>query len=180
MPPREEAASRSVEHPSRGQGRSCPLGRHRRNVKGRALREGTFPLRMGAADLVFGLRRGKGWRIEPPSRLLAALARADSLKEMTKQQLVEAMVEETGAAKSEVEGILDAVLEKVVERLASGEKVEIRGFGSFEVRETKERGGRNPGTGEAITIPASRKALFKASKEVRQRVAAQAKSEEPA
>jgi nucleoid DNA-binding protein len=99
---------------------------------------------------------------------------------MTKQQLVEAVVADTGTKKSEVEGVLEAVLEKVTAKLASGEKVELRGFGSFEVRETKERTGRNPGTGEAITIRASRKALFKASKELKQRVAGPAESQKPA
>jgi DNA-binding protein HU-beta len=97
---------------------------------------------------------------------------------MTKQELVEAVAADTGAAKSEVEGILEAVLEKVMERLGSGEKIEIRGFGSFEVRETKERVGRNPGTGEAIRIGASRKALFKAGKELRERVAVKGESDE--
>jgi len=90
---------------------------------------------------------------------------------MTKQQIVEAVVTSTGAQKSEVEGILQALLETAAETLANGEKLDLRGFGSFEVKETKARTGRNPATGETITIGASRKATFKPSKELKQRVA---------
>lgn len=89
---------------------------------------------------------------------------------MTKQQLVEAVVASTGAKKNEVEGILQAILETAAETLAKGEKLDWRGFGSFEVKETKARTGRNPATGETITIGAGRKATFKPSKELKQRV----------
>jgi nucleoid DNA-binding protein len=55
--------------------------------------------------------------------------------------------------------------------LAAREKVELRGLGVFEAKETKARTGRNPGTGESIEIPASRKATFRASKELKERLA---------
>jgi len=61
------------------------------------------------------------------------------------------------------------------EALAAGEKIEVRGFGTFEAKETKARTGRNPATGESIEIPASRKATFRASKELKQRLAVRRK-----
>jgi DNA-binding protein HU-beta len=91
---------------------------------------------------------------------------------MTKQQLIEAVAGRTDAKKSEVEAIMEAILKTVADGLVSGEKVDFRGFGSFEVKETKARTGRNPATGEAINIAAARKATFKPSKDLKQRLTA--------
>ena len=69
-----------------------------------------------------------------------------------------------GATQKDVAAIVDTVLETIVNTVASGEKVSLAGFGTFEVTERAERNGRNPKTGEAITIPASKSPKFKAGK----------------
>jgi nucleoid DNA-binding protein len=88
------------------------------------------------------------------------------LNEMTKRELVEAVASKTELAKGEVETVLDSVLEVITGALHANEKVDLRGFGSFAVKEKKAREGRNPRTGETIQIPAKRDASFKVSKEL--------------
>ena len=90
---------------------------------------------------------------------------------MTKQQLIERVAGDTGQPRSDVERIYDGIFEGMSGALAAGERVEVRRFGIFEAKETKARTGRNPATGESIEIPASRKATFRASKELKQRLA---------
>jgi integration host factor subunit beta len=72
-----------------------------------------------------------------------------------------------------VETILNALLEQVASTLAQGERVELRGFGSFAVRERPARTGRNPRTGASMAVAARRAPVFKAAKELRQRVEGQ-------
>ena len=67
-------------------------------------------------------------------------------------------------AKKDAEKAVAAVLESIVSTVASGDKVQLVGFGTFEVRERSERTGRNPRTKEAIVIPASKQPVFKAGK----------------
>ena len=90
---------------------------------------------------------------------------------MTKQQLIEQVVSATGQSKTDVERVYEALVEKVAGALSAGEKVEMRGLGIFESKETKARTGRNPSTGASIEIAASRKATFRPSKELKERVA---------
>ena len=91
---------------------------------------------------------------------------------MTKQQLIEHVAGDAGQPKTDVERIYEAIFERVSGALAAGERIEVRGFGIFEAKETKARSGRNPATGESIEIPAGRKATFRPSKELKQRLAA--------
>ena len=91
---------------------------------------------------------------------------------MTKQQLIERVASDTGQSKSDVEGIYEAIFQGMSGALAAGEEVEVRGFGIFEAKQTKARSGRNPATGATIKIPASRKATFRPSKELKERLAA--------
>src|ERR1035437_10203817 len=77
-------------------------------------------------------------------------------KRMTKQQLIEKVAAKTESKKSEVEVVVDSVLAMIAEALQANERVDLRGFGSFVVKERKERQGRNPRTGETITIAAKR------------------------
>jgi nucleoid DNA-binding protein len=93
------------------------------------------------------------------------------LTAMTKQQLIEQVASATSQSKADVERMYEAIVEKVSGALAAGEKVEMRGLGIFEAKETKARTGRNPSTGASIEIAASRKATFRASKELKERVA---------
>lgn len=92
---------------------------------------------------------------------------------MTKKELVSAMAEKTEETKVKTEGMLNALIEVVSETLSNGEEVAIAGLGKFEVRERAARNGRNPQTGEAITIAASKVPAFKASKTLKDAVKAE-------
>jgi nucleoid DNA-binding protein len=85
---------------------------------------------------------------------------------MTKNHLIYRVTQATQGTKNETERLIDAVLASITEALAKGEKVDLRGFGSFQVSGKKERQGRNPRTGETITIAARNVAVFKPSKEL--------------
>ena len=83
---------------------------------------------------------------------------------MTKNELISAMSENANMTKVDAEKALKAFIDTVTEELKNGGKVQLVGFGTFEVAERAERQGRNPKTGEAITIPASKSPKFKAGK----------------
>ncbi len=89
---------------------------------------------------------------------------------MTKNQLIDAVANTSGHTKKDLEGVIDAVLEHISEALGKGEKVDLRGFGSFVAKEKKARQGRNPKTGETIEIAARKAVGFKPSKELATRV----------
>ena len=88
---------------------------------------------------------------------------------MNKSELIAAIVEK-GVDKKEAAKAITAITEAVTEALAKGEKVQIVGFGSFEVRERPARTARNPRTGEAIEIAASKAPAFKAGKALKESV----------
>lgn len=96
---------------------------------------------------------------------------------MTKQQLLETVSARTEKPRAEVETVLDAILEQCSEALASGERVDLRGFGSFVVKDRKARQGRNPKTGESIAIAAKKATTFKPSKELTERISVKATPE---
>ena len=98
---------------------------------------------------------------------------------MTKQQLIEKVAAKTELKKSDVEVALETILEQVAETLQANERVDIRGFGSFVVKERKARQGRNPRTGETITIPAKRDASFKPGKELSEKLAQEESAPKP-
>lgn len=83
---------------------------------------------------------------------------------MNKSELVNSIAEKSGLTKKDAEKSLNAFVESVEETLVSGEKLQLVGFGSFEVRERAERKGRNPQTKAEITIPASKSPVFKVGK----------------
>lgn len=91
---------------------------------------------------------------------------------MTKPELIDSVATATGQTKTEIDRTLEAILQSASKALAEGERLELRGFGIFEAKETKARTGRNPATGAMIEIPASRKASFRPSKELKTRLAA--------
>ena len=90
---------------------------------------------------------------------------------MTKQQLIEALAAKTELEKAAAAVAVDSVLALIAETLQANERVDLRGFGSFIVKERKERQGRNPRTGETITIAAKRDASFKPGKELTEKLA---------
>ena len=89
---------------------------------------------------------------------------------MNKAELTAAIVKKTGFTKKDAEKALGAVTESITEALASGEKVQVVGFGSFEVRKRPARVARNPRTGEQIKIAASKAPVFKAGKALKDSV----------
>ena len=90
---------------------------------------------------------------------------------MNKTELVSAMAERLGASKKHSEEALTVALDLITEALSEGEKVQLVGFGSFEVRERAPRIGRNPRTKEEVTIPASKAVQFKSGKVLKRAVA---------
>jgi DNA-binding protein HU-beta len=83
---------------------------------------------------------------------------------MSKTDLVNVVAAKTELKKKDVELVVNAAFDAIVEALKAGDKVQLIGFGTFEVKETAEREGRNPKTGETITIAAGKKPAFSASK----------------
>ena len=83
---------------------------------------------------------------------------------MNKAELVKAIAEKTGLTQKDAEAAVKAYTEVVTEQLKAGEKVQIVGFGTYEVSERAERTGRNPLTGAEMTIAASKAPKFKAGK----------------
>lgn len=89
---------------------------------------------------------------------------------MNKKQLLTKMSEKSGLTQKDAEVALKAFIESVEEALEGGEKVQLTGFGTFETRQRAERQGRNPSTGEEITIPASVVPAFKVGKNLKDKV----------
>ncbi|HHY92692.1 MAG TPA: HU family DNA-binding protein [Firmicutes bacterium] len=89
---------------------------------------------------------------------------------MNKTDLVSAVAEKSGLTKKDAEKAVSAVFDVVGEALAAGDKVQVVGFGTFEVRERAARKGRNPQTGEEIDIAAAKLPVFKAGKGLRETV----------
>jgi DNA-binding protein HU-beta len=90
---------------------------------------------------------------------------------MNKGELVDAIAEKANVTKKEADAVLSAAIDIIVESVADGDKVTLVGFGSFEKRERKEREGRNPKTGESMTIAATTVPAFSAGKAFKETVA---------
>ncbi|MFU1996434.1 HU family DNA-binding protein [Priestia megaterium] len=89
---------------------------------------------------------------------------------MKKAEFIEAVASKSELTKQDAKKAVDALFETISTTLAKGEKVQLVGFGTFEVRERAERTGRNPQTGEEITIPATKVPGFKVGKELKEAV----------
>jgi integration host factor alpha subunit len=89
---------------------------------------------------------------------------------VTKTQLIDAVSASAGHTKKDTEIVIESMLTHVSEALTKGEKVDLRGFGNFLMREKKARQGRNPKTGETIEIAARKAVAFKPSKELSAKV----------
>ncbi len=90
---------------------------------------------------------------------------------MTKTELINAVAEKAELSKKDADKAVNAVFDAIAKTLAGGEKVQIVGFGSFEVKSRSQRVGRNPRTKEEIVIPASKLPVFKAGKSLKEQVA---------
>ncbi|MBQ0001048.1 MAG: HU family DNA-binding protein [Clostridiales bacterium] len=89
---------------------------------------------------------------------------------MNKTELVAAMAKETEVSKKDIEAVLKSFVDVVTAELKKGGKIQLVGFGTFEVSERGEREGRNPQTGETMTISASKSPKFKAGKALKDAV----------
>ena len=90
---------------------------------------------------------------------------------MNKTELIAITAEKAGLTKKDTERVLNAAIDAVTAALAAGDRVQLSGFGIFEVRERDARVGRNPHTKQTIEIPATRVPAFKASKALKDTVA---------
>jgi len=89
---------------------------------------------------------------------------------VTKSELIEVVAAEANLTKGRAELVINTIFESMVEALQRNEGIEIRGFGSFTVRQYKAYEGRNPRTGEPVHVPPKRLPFFKVGKDLRQRV----------
>jgi len=89
---------------------------------------------------------------------------------MTKSEMAEKLAEKIQVNKQQAEQIIDIVTSSIIEALADGDKVEIRGFGSFRVRHRAAKEGRNPKTGEKVFVPPKKVPFFKTGKDFRETV----------
>ncbi|AOF99242.1 MAG: integration host factor subunit beta [Blastomonas fulva] len=90
---------------------------------------------------------------------------------MIRSELLQHLAEENpGLRPDEIEKILDIFFNNIIQRLAEGGRVELRGFGAFSTRSREPRKGRNPRTGEAVDVPGKRVPYFKPGKEMRARL----------
>ncbi len=87
---------------------------------------------------------------------------------MTKADIVRTLADEVGLTRREAAQTLAIVLDGVIEAIGSGEKVELRGFGSFRTRQRQARQGRNPRTGDRVSVPSKVVPYFKPGKQLRE------------
>lgn len=92
---------------------------------------------------------------------------------VSKAELVSKVAEQTGKSRRDVKQVVDSALGEIISSLESGGKVQLTGFGTFEVRKRKARSGVKPGTTEKIKIPASKYPAFKPGKGLKDRVRGQ-------
>ena len=89
---------------------------------------------------------------------------------MTKAELVEIIATETGVSKKDTAEIVEMIMENIGKALVAGDRIELRGFGSFKVKTRAARLARNPRTGDRVDVPAKRVPFFKASNELKSRL----------
>ncbi len=90
---------------------------------------------------------------------------------MNKTELIAAVAEKTDLSKKDADAAVPAVLGAITDALKAGDKIQLVGFGTFEVRNRAAKQGRNPRTGETMTVPASKVPAFKAGKALKDAVA---------
>ncbi len=89
---------------------------------------------------------------------------------MTKSQLITLIAQQLKLSRKDAESAVEAVFDSIAHSLETGRRVELRGFGSFGLKERRERAGRNPKTGESVAVEAKRILFFKAGKALKERV----------
>ncbi|NTU54194.1 MAG: integration host factor subunit beta [Chlorobiaceae bacterium] len=96
----------------------------------------------------------------------------------TKADLVNVIAQQTGLTKNETESVVDCLFESIIDSLKAGKRIEIRGFGSFNIRYKNLRQARNPRTGEKVTVGPKNVPTFKISKEFKHAVSESLKTDE--
>ena len=91
----------------------------------------------------------------------------EALKLMTKADLIAEVSRTAELSKKDAENIVNVFLDRIVDALKEGEKIELRGFGSFKLRRRNSRVGRNPRTSEAVQVPAKKVPYFKPGKDLK-------------
>ena len=99
---------------------------------------------------------------------------------MTKAELVEKVANQINLTKKQTEVVVNTVFSSITDSLAEGKKVELRGFGSFRIRQRNARVGRNPKPGQKVDVPSKKVPFFKAGKELRELVDEREAQEEAA
>lgn len=89
---------------------------------------------------------------------------------MNKNELIAAVAEAAGVSKKDAAAVIGATFDKIAQAMAAGDKVQLIGFGTFETRERGARTGKNPRTGETVTIAACKAPAFKAGKALKDAV----------
>ena len=89
---------------------------------------------------------------------------------MIKQDIIHQVIERTGLQRNKAEAAVDTVFETLKRALAEGQRIELRGFGSFELNHRPPRTGRNPKSGQTVQVPEKYRPHFKAGRELRERV----------
>jgi integration host factor subunit beta len=112
-------------------------------------------MKAAGASFLYSARRGMGTMTKQPSSTL------------TKADLIEEVLRITELPRKESETIVETIFDSIIESLQKGDKIEIRGFGSFRTRDRRGRVGRNPKTGEKVEVPAKKIPFFKPSKELK-------------
>lgn len=111
-----------------------------------------------------------GWPTRQPDTdgpvYISFLGISDKGNPMNKSHLIDQLTEATQHSRKEAERIVNVVFASIATALQSGARLDVRGFGSFQVRDRKARQGRNPRTGETLLIPAKKVAVFKPSKQL--------------
>ena len=97
---------------------------------------------------------------------------------MNKEQLVQETAYKAGVTKKQADAIVSAICECIMDAVAAGEKVTLVGFGSFEPKHRKAREGRNPSTGQPMTIPETTAPSFSAGKGFKEKVAKESSEEQ--
>jgi integration host factor subunit beta len=115
-----------------------------------------------------GPRAGRAERPAPPLHGKGREMTVSSKDGMTKAELVEEVARVTQLTKKHAEIIVNKVFDSIVDSLKDGEKIELRGFGSFRIRHRGARTGRNPKTGDRVKVPPKRIPYFKPGKELRE------------
>jgi integration host factor subunit beta len=121
---------------------------------------------------------GRGGDVETQSN--DALQSESKPSVVTKAELVDEVSRTVQVTKKQAETIVNIVFESIVESLRAGQKIELRGFGSFRLRSRKSRTGRNPKTGAKVEVPSKKIPYFKPGKELKELINAQTAPAEPA